>query len=247
LHAQKTEKGLLTIGGLVGLAGGLASLLLSFFLQAFLPGGNITEPSFENITASHQANMVKFLSQFHQIYGAVSEMLVLSLVLLTAIPLFLALHASLRETSPGYALIGGVFGVLWAMCLLVFLVERYESLSVSAFLYGTAGPASQATVVAAAEATYFTTYGLFYVGGILGLIGFVATGVAMLETAPFGRKYGLVAVAFGLVFGIGTIDIVIGAASNPQAMNPFFFIFPFLFWGWTIAIGQKLYRLSRIM
>ncbi len=243
--AAKLEEGnkrLLQIGGLSGLLVGVASVILSNVLAGF---GSIAEPGFEGL-ASHEANMAKFLGQFYQNLAPFAEMAVLSVVMLAAIPLFLALYALLRDRSPGYALIGTVFGILWAVSILVFLVMRYETLAASAYLYSTASLGEQAMVIAAAEATFFSVYGLWYVGWTFATIGFIATGVAMFGTESFRGAYGWMAVAFGILFGVGTADIAYAAASNPQAGNPFFFIFVLLFWVWLIVIGQKLFRLSRV-
>jgi len=231
------------IGGICGVLGGVTSVVLTNIFGGL---GSIAEPGFEGL-ATHQANMAKFLAQFYQNPAPLGEAAFLSIIMLAAIPLFLALYTILKERSPSYALIGVVFGILWAVTLLTFLVMRYETLAASAYLYSTAVPGEQAMVVAAAEATFFSVYGLWYLAGIFGSIGFIATGAAMFGAPSFKRGYGWMAVAFGILFGLGTLDIAYYAASNPQAPNPFFLIFGLLFWAWLIVIGQKLYRLSRIM
>ena len=243
VSTARANKRLVQIGGIGGVIGGVASLVLT---NAFGGLGCIAEPGFEGL-ATHQANMAKFLAQFSQNPAPLGEAAFLSIVMLAAIPMFLALYALLKERSPSYALIGGVFGILWAVSLLIFLVMRYETLAASAWLYSTAVPGDQGMVVAAAEATFFSVYGLFYIGGIFGSIGFIATGAAMLGTPSFRKGYGLMAVIFGILFGVGTVDITYFAASNPQAPNPFFLIFGLIFWVWLIVVGQKVFRLSRTM
>ena len=239
MSAPRSYKRLLEIGGLSGLLTGIA------FLPVVGVGGNNPEPGIftSGTTSSHQT-MAQFLAQFSQNLAPLSEMVGLTVIMLAFIPLFLALYVLLRDTNPTSALIGGVFGVVWAVSTIMFLIMRYWTLSTSAFLYSSAAPADQAAVVAAAEATFYSVYGLFYVGGIFGSIAFIATGIAMFGATPFRRGYAWMAVAFGLLYAVSMVDI---AASSQTVSNPFFVVLLIVFLGWSIVIGQKLFRLSRTM
>ena len=76
-------------------------------------------------------------------------------------------------------------------------------------------------IVTVAEANYFNTYALFYVGGILGAVGFIAMGKAMFgRTAFLGKRYAWVTVIVGILFALGTLDIAYSAASNPVRRTP---------------------------
>ena len=241
MSAPLSYKRLLQIGGLSGLLAGMAFLPLS-------GTGNNPEPGIflSGTTSSHQT-MAQFLGQFYQNPAPLSEMVAYSQLMLAFIPLFLALYIFLRDTNPTSALIGGVFGVLWAVSMIMFLIMRYETLSTSAFLYSTAAPADQAAVVAAAEATYYSVHGMFYVGGIFGSIALIATGLAMFGTTPFRRGYAWMAVAFGLLYALSLADIALPGPSGLTVPNPFFIVVFIVFLGWSIVIGQKLFRLSRTM
>ncbi len=190
--------------------------------------------------------MAQYLAQFYQNYAPLSENAGFSLLALASIPLFLALYVSLRNARPSEALIGGVFGVLWAVTSLTFLVMRYGAESTSAFLYSTAAPADQALVVAAAEATFYSVYGLFYVAGILASIALIAVGVAMFGTTSFERGYGWMTVVFGILYALSIAEIAFAYSTNPTTQNPGFVILIIVLNAWPIVMGQKLFRLSKV-
>ena len=181
------EKSILRWGGLAGILGGIIFILVFVVVIAFV-GPEPVELEGE-------------IMRFPDIRTArtVEDSLYL-VVLILWIAHFLALYRALRGTSLAPALFGGVLGIVGLGVLAAGALPHVATAPISD-LYHVPGATSedQATLVLMWQATEGIFDALFGVGLLLVPIGCVALGVAMLESPAFGKGFGGVSVALGVI------------------------------------------------
>ena len=154
--------------------------------------------------------------------------------------LFLALYRALRRTSLAPALFGSVLGILGLTVLMVGTLPHVAHAPLSD-LYHASGATSvdQATLALLWQATLGIFNAILYVGFFVVPIGLIALGVAMLGAPAFGKGYGGVSMALGVVGFIAAVLQMVDPASMIGVGSYFAFIIFFLVMGW------KAYSVSR--
>ncbi len=229
------DERLLQIAGLSGVIAGIISFLLTLMTGGL---GYATEPGFVS------GGWPQFLAQWFTNYAPLGEMVGLGMVGLAAMMIYLTLYRTLKITSPNYALVCLGFGVIASAILVSFLVLRYYAFFSAAIVYNSAAVSEKPMIINMARVLVYSTYGLFFTQGVLWIFAFLGTGVAIRSSRTFGRGYSWMNIAFGLLF-ILFFAIAARGFATPDAPNIAFLFIGFLYIGWTIVLGQKLYRLSR--
>ncbi len=222
-RAAKGERGLLQVGGLSGIVSGLLVIVFSLL---FPPGGGLVTS--ENLRLVLE-NSTRFLV-------GVSIELIGGLLL---VPLFLALYRNLREASVGYAMVGGVFGVLGAVLSAIASLSEGSTLFL-AQLYDKASATDKPMVLTVAQAVSMIGGGFFVISVVLLALALVAVGGAMLAGSAFRKWHGWLGIISGVGLGIGVI-LVIGFLSPAG-----FLLFLLGELVWPVVVGLKVYRLSKI-
>ncbi len=169
----------------------------------------------------------------------VEEVLYLGVLALWAIH-FLALYRALRGTSLAPALFGSVLGIVGLGVLAAGALPHVATAPISDLYHAPgATPEDQATLVLMWQATEGIFDALFGVGLLLVPIGFVALGVAMLGTPAFGKGFGGVSVALGMV-GLVAASILLVDPLSPSAFVGVLALIVF-----HLVLGWRLYSLSR--
>lgn len=222
------EKRVFQIGGIAGLlAGVLFSLIIPIFVL-LLPSMPGDDPD-------------RFLGTvFPQNQWVFTLMGILALVAsLLSIALFLALHRSLREVSPTYALGGLLFYFLYVGLFVFSPGELVAQLFVTpqlAGLYGAAGTeAGMAAVVQTFHALDLVSDQLFFAGSLFVFLSAASLGVLMWRHRAYGRLYAGIALLVALVI-ILTLPFIVG---SPGIRVPYV---PAILW---LVFGWKVYTLSR--
>lgn len=217
------EKGLLRLGGLGGVLSGVLGVV---FIFVFPPGGGfVTE---ENLRLLLQ-NATRF------VIGVILEFVGALLL----IPLFLGLYRNLREAHIGYTLVGSVFGVLGATLSAISATQELSTLFL-AQLYDQAATADKGAVVIAAQAASTIGGGFFLTSSVLMGLALLAIGGAMRRNAVYRRGYGWLSIASGIALVAGVVLVL-------SLLSPAGFLL-FLPAGilWPVAVGLKVYRLSKV-
>ena len=229
------DERLLQIAGLSGVIAGIISFLLTLMTGGL---GYATEPGFVS------GGWPQFLAQWFTNYAPLGEMVGLGMVGLAAMMIYLTLYRTLKITSPNYAMVCLGFGVIASAILVGFLVLRYYAFFSAAVVYNSAAVSEKPTIINVARVLVYSTYGLFFTQGVLWIFAFLGTGVAIRSSRTFGRGYSWMNIAFGLLF-ILFFAIAAEGFATPDAPNIAFLFNELFYVGWTVILGQKLYRLSR--
>src|SRR5918998_2997100 len=187
LQRMEEEKSVLRWGGLAGILGGIIFIVVFVIVIVFV-GPDPAEPEGE-------------VMRFPDIRAArtVEDSLYLVVLILWVLH-FLALYRALRRTSLAPALFGSVLGIVGLGVLAAGALPHVATAPISDLYHAPgATPEDQATLVLLWQATQGINDGLFGVGLLLVPIGFIALGVAMLGAPAFGRGFGGVSVALGVI------------------------------------------------
>lgn len=221
------EKSVLRWGGLAGILGGIVFTLVFVVVIAFV-GAEPVEPEgrvmrFPDIRAARTVEDGLYL-----------------VVLILWVTHFLALYRALRGTSLAPALFGSVLGIVGLGVLAAGALPHVAQAPISD-LYHAPGATTEdrATLILMWQATEGIFDALFGVGLLLVPIGFVALGVAMLRVPAFGKGFGGVSVALGVV-GVLAATVLLVDPLSPSAFVGVLALIVF-----HLVLGWKVYSLSR--
>ncbi len=221
------EQSVLRWGGLSGILGGLIFILVFVIVIVFV-GPDPAEPEGE-------------VMRFPDIRAArtVEDSLYLVVLILWVLH-FLALYRALRRTSLAPALFGSVLGIVGLGVLAAGALPHVATAPISD-LYHAPGATSddRATLVLMWQATQGIFDALFGVGLVLVPIGFIAIGVAMLRGPAFGKGFGGVSVALGVI-GVIAASILLIDPLSPMAFVGVLALIVF-----HLVLGWKVYSVSR--
>jgi hypothetical protein len=221
------EQSVLRWGGLSGILGGLIFILVFVIVIVFV-GPDPAEPEGE-------------VMRFPDIRAArtVEDSLYLVVLILWVLH-FLALYRALRRTSLAPALFGSVLGIVGLGVLAAGALPHVATAPISD-LYHAPGATSddRATLVLMWQATQGIFDALFGVGLVLVPIGFIAIGVAMLRAPAFGKGFGRLSVALGVI-GVIAASILLIDPLSPMAFVGVLALIVF-----HLVLGWKVYSVSR--
>ncbi len=228
MKAMEQEKSVLRWGGLAGMLGGIL-FVLSFVVVIAGPAG-IEDP----------ASLEGWVLRFPDIRAArIVENGIYLVGLILGVPLFLALYRALRGTRLAPALFGSVLGILGLVVLMAGALVHVATAPLSDLYHAPeATPVEQATLALLWQATWGIFDAILAVGFFVVPIGLIALGVAMLGDRAFGKGFGWVSVALGV---IGLVAAVLNMVDpSPIAAGVFFAIIFFY-----LVLGWKVYSVSR--
>jgi hypothetical protein len=220
------EKSVLRWGGLAGILGSLI-LILVFGIVLGFAAADISEPEelvrFPDIRAARTVENSLYL-----------------VVLILWVPHFLALYRALRGTSLARALFGSALGILGLVVLAAGALPHVAAVPLSD-LYHAPGamPADQETLVLVWQALVGIFNALLGAGLLFLAMGLIALGVAMLRTPAFGKGFGGLTVAIGIVCLAGVTVFLVDPPSPVVAVGVLGLIV------FHLVLGWRLYRLSK--
>ena len=210
-------------GGLAGMVGS-ALFIFVFVFVGVVVGVDTSIAVFPDIRAGR----------------TVEEGLYLAVLILWVAP-FLILFRALRETSPAMALYGSVLGVV-ALCVLAAgALPHVANVAIADLYQGhSATAADQDALAFVARGNQAIIDMLLVTGLAIVPIGVIGLGVAMLGAPMFGKGFGRLSVALGVV-GLAAAAVLMVDPSSPIAVVGFLALIVFHF-----TIGGRLYGLSRV-
>ena len=213
LQEMEQDKSVLRWGGLAGMMGGIL-FILTFVVVLAGPVG-IEEP----------ASLEAWVIRFPDIRAArIVENGIYLVALILGVPLFLALYRALRRTSLAPALFGSVLGILGLVVLMAGALPHVATAPLSDIYHAPgANPGEQATLALLWQATWGIFDALLAVGFFVVPIGLIALGMAMLGDPAFGKGFGGVSVALGVI-GLVAATFNIIDPSSMIAVATFFAI-----------------------
>ncbi len=223
------EQSVLRWGGLAGMLGGMLFILAMVVVIAGPVG--MDDP----------ADLAGWVTRFPDIQAArVVENGIYLVALILEVPLFLAVYWALRRTSLAPALFGSVLGILGLGAMVVSATPHVAHAPLSDLYHAPgATPEAQATLALLWQATWGIFDAILYVGFFVVPIGLILLGVAMLKALVFGKGYGWVSVALGVVGLVAAVLQIAGPASMIGGGSYFACLIFYLVLGW------KVYSLSR--
>lgn len=227
LQVADGERSVLRWGGLAGILGGVLFIVVFVFVGVFVGADPVESEGpimrFPDVRAARTVENSLYLA-----------------VLILWVTHYLALYRALRATSLAPALFGSVLGILGLVVLAAGALPHVSAVPI-ADLYHAPGatPADQATLVLLWRATQGILNELLVVGLVLLPIGLIPLGVAMLGTPAFGRGFGALSVALGVI-GVGAATVLLIDPLSLIAVVGFFALIAF-----HLVLGWKVYRLSR--
>jgi hypothetical protein len=160
--------------------------------------------------------------------------------LILGVPLFLALYRALRRTSLAPALFGSVLGIVGLVPMMVSSNPHVAHAPLSELYHAPgATPADQAALALLWQAILGIVDLTTYVGFFIVPIGILILGVGMFGSPTFGKGYGGVSMALGVVGFVAAFLQIFDPASMIGAVSYFAIIIFFLVMGW------KVYTVSR--
>jgi hypothetical protein len=230
-HLQKMEQeqSVLRWGGSAGILGGMLSILALVVVIAGPVG--MEDP----------ADLAGWVTRFPDIQAArVIENVTYLMALILEIPLFLALYWALRRTSLAPALFGSALGILGLVAMVVSATPHVAHAPLSDLYHAPgATPEDQATLALLWQATWGIFNAMLYVGFFVVPIGLILLGVGMLGSPAFGKGFGWVSVALGVIGLVAAVLQMVDPASMIGAGSYFVYLIFYLVLGW------KVYSLSR--
>jgi hypothetical protein len=229
LRAEQ-EKSVLRWGGLAGMLGGILFILAVVVVLAGPVG--MEDP----------ADLAGWVTRFPDIKAArVVENVMYLMALILEVPLFLALYRALRRTSLAPALFGSVLGILGLVAMMVSATPHVAHAPLSELYHAPgATPEAQATLALLWQATWGIFDAMLYVGFFVVPVGLILLGVGMLGSPAFGKIFGWVSVALGVV-GLVAAALQMVDPSSMIGTGSYFAYLIFYF-----VLGGKVYRLSRV-
>ena len=227
MKAMDEDKSVLRWGGLAGILGGIIFILVFVIVIAFV-GADPAQPVGE-------------IMRFPEIRAARTlENSLYLVVLILWIAHFLALYRALRGTRLAPALFGSVLGIVGLGVLAAGALPHVATAPISDLYHAReATPEDQATLVLIWQATEGIFDALFGVGLLLVPVGLVALGVAMLGAPAFGKGFGGISVALGVI-GVVAASVLLVDPHSPSAFVGVLALIVF-----HLVLGWRLYSLSR--
>ena len=227
IQKVEQENSVLRWGGLAGMLGGFLFILVMVVVGVFVP----PDP----------ADLAGWVTRFPDIRSArVVENVMYLVALILEIPLFLALYRALRRTSLAPALFGSVLGIVGLVAMVISTTPHVAHAPLSDLYHAPgATPGDQAALALMWQATWGMFNAMLYVGFFVVPIGFTILGVAMLGAPAFGKSFGWLSVALGVV---GLIAAVLQMA-DPSSLTGVGSYFACLIL--YSVLGWKVYSLSR--
>jgi hypothetical protein len=227
MKAIDEEKSVLRWGGLAGILGGIIFIVVFVVVIVFVgpdpakPEGEVMR--FPDIRAARTLENSLYL-----------------VVLILWVAHFLALYRALRGTSLAPALFGSVMGIVGLGVLAAGALPHVATAPISD-LYHAPGATTEdrATLVLMWQATEGIFDALFGVGLLFVPIGFVGLGIAMLGAPAFGKGFGGVSVALGVI-GVVAASVLLIDPLSPSAFLGVLALIVF-----HLVLGWKVYGLSR--
>lgn len=225
--SMEQERSVLRWGGLAGLLGGVIFVASIVYQVAFIGTGT---------TAPGSGPIMRFPGLQTQIIVGQTLFLVGTILL---VPLFLALYRSLRGSNLAPALFGVGLSFLGLAVLAVESEPNVAMAQISAQYHAAGATAAQQ---AAAVIAWQAAQGMFNeydtCAYIFLSVGFIILGLAMLKASGFGRAYGGLTTAVGVVglIGVAATPVTSAIFAIPAALT--FVVFPLL-------LGWKVYALSK--
>lgn len=221
------EKGVLRWGGLAGIVGSAVFLFVFVFVGV--------------IVGADPAGLEGAVMRFPDIRAARTLENGLYLVVLVLWTVhFLALYRALRATSPASALFGTVVGIVGLAVLAAGALPHAATVAISDLYHAPgATAADQATLAVVWQAIQGIFNALLVTGLVILPLSLVALGAAMLGTPAFGKVYGSLGVALGVV-GVGTAVALLIEPLSLIAVAGFFALIVF-----HLVLGWKVHGLSR--
>jgi hypothetical protein len=173
----------------------------------------------------------------------ISTILMMTIAILS-VALVLALYRALRGTNLAFALFGSVLGVTGYIVTALGDASTFFAFAPISDLNQSPAttPETQTTVVLLWQTTQGITSTFFFVGSLFMVTCFIVLGVAMLKAPTFGRRFGGVSIALGVIGIMGVVaSLFVTGETGLQIMGVAVFaniIFLPLF-------GWKVYSLSR--
>jgi hypothetical protein len=224
LQVLEQEKSVLRWGGLAGMLGGIL-FILAFVVAIAGPVG-MEDP----------ATLEGWVTRFPDIIAArVVENVLYLLGLILGVPLFLALYRALRRTSLAPALFGSVLGIVGLVPMMAASIPHAAHSKLSDLYHAPgATAADQAALALLWQAIWGVIDMMTYVGFFIVPIGLILLGVGMLGSPAFGKGYGWVSVALGMVGLAAAFFQIIDPASMAGAISYFAIIIFYFILGWKV-------------
>ena len=222
------EKRVLQVGGMAGLLAGVLFLLIIPIFELLLPAtpGGDPDGFLGTVFPENRATFT--------VIGILAL-----LAYLLSVPLLLALHRSLKETSPTYAMGGLLFYILYVGFIVVAPGELVANLFTTpqlAALYAAAGTeAGRAAVVQTFQALDLISDQMFFAAFLFFFLSALSFGAVMWGNRDYRRTYGGVILLLGFAVIVTLPSIVLA----PGIRIPFL---PPILW---LVFGWKVYSLSR--
>jgi hypothetical protein len=187
------------------------------------------------------ATLEEWVTRFPDIKTArVVENVTYLVALILEVPLFLALSRALRRTSLAPALFGSVLGLIGITLFMVGALPHAAHAPLSDLYHAPgATPADQAALALMWQAVWGITDAVLYTGFFVVPVGLILLGVGMLGSPAFGKGYGWVSVALGLIGLVAAVLQIVDPASMIGAVSYFASLIFYLILGW------KLWSLSK--
>jgi len=226
---MEQEKSVLRWGGLAGMLGGLL-FILALVVVIVGPVG-MEDP----------ADLAEWVTRFPDIQAArVVENGIYLVALILGVILFLAMYQALRRTSLASALFGSALGILGLVAMVVSATPHVAHAPLSDLYHAPgATPADQATIALLWQATLGIFNAMLYVGFFVVPLGLIVLGVGMIGDPAFGKRFGGVSVALGVVGLVAAVFQMADPASMIGVLT-YFAIIIFHF-----VLGYKVYSVSR--
>jgi hypothetical protein len=225
-YSIEKENSVLRWGGLSGMLGGIVFIFTIGILLGFVPAPPAT---IEGLVMRYPDVRVA------TVVGQVAYFA----VVISLVPLILAMYRALRGSSFAPALFGSGLSfvgiVVYATGALPFV-----ALSRISDLYHASGATSaqQATALLLWQGIQSIFNETDTIGFALFMLGIIVLGVAMLRTQNFGKVFGALSVVFGLIGVIGISFVAVDSASFSIFAILAFIIYPLLF-GWKVYSVSK--------
>jgi len=218
------EKSVLRWGGLAGMLGGTLFILAWVVVLAGPVG--MEDP----------ATLEEWVTRFPDIKTArVVENIIYLVALILEVPLFLALYRALRRTGLAPALFGSVLGIIGITIFMVGALPHAAHAQLSDLYHAPgATPADQAALALLWQAVWGILDAVLYVGFLVVPIGLFLLGVGMLGSPAFGKGYGWVSVALGVIGLIAAVLQIIDPASMIGAGSYFACLIFYFILGWKV-------------
>jgi hypothetical protein len=207
--------------------GGILFILVMVFVVVFVP----PDP----------ADLAGFVTRFPDIQATrVVENIIYLVALLLEVPLFLALYRALQKTSLAPALFGSVLGILGLTAMVVSTTPHVAHAKLSGLYYAPGmTPGDQAALALMWQAIWGMNDAMLYVGFFVVPTGLILLGVGMLGAPAFGKGFGGVSVALGVLGLVAAVFQMVDPSSDAGVGSYFAGIIFYLILGW------KVYSLSR--